>query len=371
MSDIDLVSDIASGELDSGNASVPYVDNSPVQAPPGTVRTGSDVPAAPEPKAAPAAEKPANIRDQLSAAFAKSNDDPAADGRARNPDGTFAPKPGDPPADQQVLTPQVPVGMPTELAPHFTSLPPEMQQMLARTFEHVNAQAQQFGEYSQIEQVIGPRRELWARDGATPAAVVQQLFNLSDFAGNDPKSFVLWFSEQHKLDLDAVLDERDAAAANPDYAKLLRENEELRRGQSGNTQNAEQQALEQRRQAVATFATEKDGAGQPLRPYWTELEATIAPLVQAVRQQNPSMSVPDVLSEAYNRACYADPAVRGKITAAEEANRLAAERVRTGRAKAAASSVTGAPSSTPSTSSNSGARSIREMLTDGFASSSN
>jgi hypothetical protein len=188
-----------------------------------------------------------SLRDQLSSAFKGPEEQkpaeqaPAAtvpaltkdsEGRYRQADGTFA-------SNEQVTAFEAAKAAPAqnttqEQAPTFISrmtplereqynaLPAETQEFVGRTMEAVDSQATRFGEYGIIEQsLIGPRRDAWASNGMTPAVALNQLFALSDFATQNPKDFVLWFADQQKIDLDAALDERDAACCKtwtPKYA---------------------------------------------------------------------------------------------------------------------------------------------------------
>jgi hypothetical protein len=63
---------------------------------------------------------------------------------------------------------------------------------------------------------------------------------------------------------------------------------------------------------TAQFAAETGTDNQPLRPHFAELGNGIVPFIAQVKAENPSASHKDVLSEAYERACWANPQVRGK-----------------------------------------------------------
>src|SRR6187399_214198 len=155
----------------------------------------------------------------------------------------------------------------------YAALPAEIRQFVERTMESVDQRSAQLQEYAQLEQmIIGPRREAWAANGANPASALNQLLALSDFAGKDPGQFVMWFADQHKLDLDAMLDARDAATAanggapDPHIAGLQQQIQQLQNTIGGFTNQTLQQQQAQNMRLVAEFTDEKDASGQLVRP---------------------------------------------------------------------------------------------------------
>jgi hypothetical protein len=359
------------------------------------------VPAAMTPeKVVPAPEDTGSIRDSLTAAFKKdgapsdqagatSAKAPEKPGEpARDDQGRFVPKPGDPPLDPAAAALAaapaapaaappallaVPQGMSYEQMQKFTALPVEMQQFVARTLEDVNTRAARYGEYDQLEQgVFGPRREQMRIAGVSPVQFTEHLFSLSDFANRDPSAFVTWFADQHGLDLAEVSDGQQAP--DPVIRSLQQQIEGLQTHISTFTTQHQQQALEQNTREVYDFDQEKDAQGNLVRPYFGQfmMNGEIQPYVSVVKQQNPQWSNRQVLEEAYNRACWSNPTVREQLTAAkaasEEAARLAAAREHAGRSREASASVHGAPRTPQARSETApGDRSIREELQASFA----
>jgi hypothetical protein len=166
--------------------------------------------AAPAPK-----DKPASLRDQLSAAF-KGEDGKPTDqqgGQPREANGKFAPKEAvtdtavQPPQGQEPAAAHRPYKPRRGLTrTQFAALPAEMQQQVARTMAAVEEQATRYRGYEQLETVIGQRRQAWAMQGMSEAQAVSQLLALSDFAGKSPTDFVQWFSGQHGIDIAALAD---------------------------------------------------------------------------------------------------------------------------------------------------------------------
>ena len=357
--DIDLTSDIANGDLDAGQqgtvpAAPPPAGTVPAQGADAThqnaVERTTDTQSKPQ--------KGTSLRDQLSNAFKgeKPADAAPADqsGQPRGPDGKFAPKQGEQPpvtdqSGQQPAAVQAPQGIDPQV---FNSLPQEAQRHVAETMARVEQQAAQYQRYDQLEQVIGPRRQAWAINGVSEAQAVNQLLALSDFAGQSPPDFIAWFAGQHGIDLAALAQQGQASDQYIDpVVQELREQVNQLTGQLTHITTGQQQAQHNSLvELTAQFASEMGEDGKtPLRPHFAELGSGILPYINQVKAEMPHASPREVLSEAYDRACWATPAVRAKVLASQEASRLAEQRANAARAAAAGSSVVGqapAPGST-------------------------
>lgn len=382
---IDITTDLNGQSADA----VPYHGNDvPTNAQPSRQES------VPEPKGD---EKEPSLRDLLSDAFksqTKQPDVPQADGIPKQPEGTSeaaAPelvKVGDrwhnkdgtfasqaqidafnaaaKPQDQGVAPPKWASQLtPLELE-QFAALPAETKAFLERTMDGVNQSAERFNEYGTIEQLIGPRREAWAQNGMPPAVAIQQLLALSDFAGQDPSQFVMWFAEQHKLDLDALLDARDAASADgavPSYVTgLQQEIQQLRNTIDGFTNVNVQQRQQANMATVQAFMDEKDAAGKPLRPYFSEVIDGVTQHVQVIRQQQPFLPERDVLQAAYDFATYSNPTIRAKVQADQQQALKDAAAAEAAKARQAGVSINGGPAGDASQMPNNANRTLREEL---------
>lgn len=359
--DIDLTSDIADGSLDAGQqgtvpAAPPPAGTVPAQGADAThqnaVERTTDTQTKPQ--------KGTSLRDQLSNAFKGEKPADAAPaatdrGDGRTADGKFAPK--TPPADTQAADqsgqPPAAVQAPQGMDPQvFNSLPPEAQQHVASAMARVEQQAAQYQRYDQLETVIGPRRQAWAINGVSEAQAVNQLLALSDFAGQSPPDFIQWFAGQHGIDLSALAQQATASDQYIDpVVQELREQVNQLTGQLTHITTGQQQAQHNSLvEITAQFASEMGEDGKtPLRPHFAELGSGILPYINQVKAEQPHASPREVLSEAYDRACWATPSVRAKVLASQEASRLAEQRANAARAAAAGSSVVGqapAPGST-------------------------
>lgn len=360
--DIDLTSDIANGDLDNGQqgtvaAAPPPAGTVPAQGADAVHQNQTPQPTREKPA------KGASLRDQLSSAFkgeaGEVTDQQSAAtaqdrGDGRTATGQFAPKTlagQQAPADQSGQQPaavQAPQGIDPQV---FNSLPQETQRHVAETMARVEQQAAQYQRYDQLEQVIGPRRQAWAINGVSEAQAVNQLLALSDFAGQSPPDFIAWFAGQHGIDLAALAQQGQASDQYIDpVVQELREQVNQLTGQLTHITTGQQQAQHNSLvELTAQFAAETGTDGNALRPHFAELGSGILPYINQVKAEMPHASPREILSEAYDRACWATPAVRAKVLASQEASRLADQRANAARAAAAGSSVVGqapAPGST-------------------------
>jgi hypothetical protein len=395
--DLDLTSDLDAGPGDAALADV----NPVLVSPPGAQPKHGDAKAVNEVErqqtTTPSDKAPAKeltLRDQLSNAFKGQQDKPEvvaepakeaspppalvkdADGKYRLPDGTFA-------GAQQITAfeaAQAPAqveqspavaGMTPLERQQFQSLPAEIQQYVGRTMEDLNSRASRYNEYDAIEQnILGPRRQAFAQQGMNPLVALNQLFALSDYAGTDPAGFTLWFADQHKLDLDKMLDERDAALANVDpVVRGLQGQVQQLAGTLQQLQQRDVQAVQTSNlDTVQQFAAEKDASGALKRPYITDVTESWASHIGAIRAANPHMPNAEVLQKAYDNACWSDPAVRAKMQQPAANVQTATDRAQVAAARHAGGSVVGAPAGDSNTHVNNPNRSVREELEAQFAS---
>lgn len=275
-------------------------------------------------------QKPVSLRDQISSALKADATPDAAkiDGgtQKRGADGKFIAAAADAQQQQQepgaaqtaTPVPYPQAGIPGLDAATFATLPAETQQHVARTMEGLNQQAAQYAAYSQIEQVIAPRRNGWALAGVSEGQVINQLFALSDFAEKDPNGFVRYFASQRGLDLEELAFGDDQV--DPNVAAQNQRIAELQARLDGMTQQQQQAAHENTVQEIIQFADEKGADGKTLlRPYFAELGNAVLPFIEQALKANPNRPRTDILTEAYDAACWANPTVRAKLLADREA----------------------------------------------------
>lgn len=260
---------------------------------------------------------------------------------------------------------------PTEVA-QYTALPAEIRQFVDRTMESVQQRVTQLSEYETLErELLGPRRQAWASQGMNPAVALNQLFQLSDFAGRDPGQFVMWFADQHRIDLDTLLDERDAALQNggqvdPRYVGLQQEISQLRNAISGLTNVNVNAQLAQGMQAVQAFTDEKDAQGNLAHPYFAEVATVMQQHAATIRAQQPLLNEREVLKAAYDFACYNNPTVRGRMQEAQAQALKDNAAAEAARARQAGVSINGGPAADAGVQPNNTNRSLREELQNAY-----
>lgn len=274
-----------------------------------------------------------SIRDSLTRAF--KGDDSVSDVKTdvplvltkqgdkyHRPDGTFATQDEitafeavQQPTEQNQGALEMPANFTALEQEQFKSLPTELQQYVARTTQDLNTRASLYSEYDLMEQIIAPRRAAFAQDGVTAPVALANLFQLSDFAGRAPEQFILWFASQRGIDLDALLDAVDEQqqGQDPRIGTLQAQVTELTNRFNGQTQSAVDATVQENRQLVETFAVEKDDKGVLLRPHFAELVTEIQANIPLVQRQNPSKTLSEILQQAYENACWQNPAVRAKM----------------------------------------------------------
>jgi hypothetical protein len=254
----------------------------------------------------------------------------------------------------------------------LASLPAETRQFVERTMEGVNQRSAQLQEYDMIEQVIGPRREPWSQNGMTPLVAINELLALSDFAGRDPGEFVMWFANQHQLDLDAMLDARDEALQNgeqmPAYVTGLQQQiAQLQNTIGGLTSTTVQQTTAQNMRHVQQFIEEKDASGNLAHPYFNDVATQVAQHVQLIRQQQPYLPERDILKAAYDFATFNNVEIRAKLQADTLKAQQDAAAAEAARARAAGVSINGGPAGDSSQAPNNANRTLREELQHAYS----
>lgn len=230
----------------------------------------------------------------------------------------------------------------------FSKQTPEAQRFLMNrdreTAAVVTRKTQELAErgrgYDEIERVLSPRMQNFARQGMTPGQVMTQLFALSDFAETDPAGFVRYFAQQRGIDLAAIsAPPRPADPRDVQFSQL-----QQRLNQIEAEKISQQQQEAQARQAalsteISDFQAAKDATGAPLYPHFEAVKAEMAALLGAGRA--------DSLKTAYDMAVWANPQAReaelSRMERVKQAERDRAERERAAKARVAGSSITGQP----------------------------
>lgn len=377
-------------------------------------------------------EAPDDLRSALLAAVAESEAAPASEDapsdtptRARGQDGKFAKvaeqpveaeKPEAPPVEaEKAQTPpedaakpetkgvEAPANWSEADKTKFKAMPAEAQSFVLDRHKAMEAdytkKTQEIAsfkrEYGPIQEIFAPHEAALKQSGYTPASLVQAWANVErDLMAGKGVSVVRSIVDGYKLDKAAIVrelglassaapgvatppapDGQQQAALPPELAAKLQSYDQFIAQQQ---QERQQAAVAQQREAesrvmstIDQFRGAKDAAGNLLHPHFADVEEHMTRFAIAARASG--QPVPP-LDELYDQAVWANPSTRTSVleakSAAEEAQRKAADaerakeaRAKAERAKKAASSVTGSPSLGQSGGrSGNGERSLREEL---------
>lgn len=304
---------------------------------------------------------------------------PAGDGRARNPDGTFAPKAADaPPAeakpsafaekpeDAPKVTPPAP---PERVAPppqwkgagkvEWARLPVAVQQELAQDYTRLESATAKAAEFDRI---IGPRAaQLAAEYGSVPAAV-EQLLNLSDFAARQPQQFLQWFAQTRGIAAPTGhAPAPQVMGIPPELAPVLtplqRQIDSLTQQLSERDRQTQEAAFASSLQAVQAFAAD------PAHPYFNDVQQDMLTMIEASRATGREIS----LKDAYDRAVWANPTVRAQMLQQERAQEERTRREQAEAARRNGAVLNGSPVPGANTSASNPAATVRDELMRAFS----
>jgi len=241
----------------------------------------------------------------------------------------------DEPAEEQTIT--APQSMSAKDREKFYALPPEQQSWLTDRAKEQEAYltkksmelAEQRKAYDKLEQVIAPRRQQLAMDGMDEGTAIGQLFALSDFANQNPVGFVQYLFQQRGIPLSALTEsgEGNAAQVDPQLTAMQREIHGLKDYFAQQTQAQQTQQSESVSNDIQAFAAEHE--------FYSELEQDMVPLVAGFRQSHPGLSNKEYLAKAYKAALAVNDEVAAKVSADENAKRLAETKKAADKAKKA------------------------------------
>ena len=234
---------------------------------------------------------------------------------------------------------EAPVSWTAEAKEKFAKLPPDVQTYITqRESEREKLLTQKSTEFSEhqrkyeaLEQILAPRRQALAASYGGEAQALNQLFQLSDFADRDPQGFVQWFAQQRGINLQNAQPVADDVYVDPVTQQLQQKLTSIE--QKISTQEQAQIVARQEtvRNEIAVFKDEKDEAGNLINPYFDEVKAEMASLMQTGAAKN--------LKHAYEMAQWANSTVRQKIlesqTKAKDSERLDAAKEAAAKAEKA------------------------------------
>jgi len=274
------------------------------------------------------------------------------DGRVRNEDGTFAPKPkesakapeaedkkppegqpqGTPEPDRVVADPARDINRaPSTWKPSarvdFEKLPQHTREMIhRREADFMAGQAQllpdaQLGK--SMREVVAPYKALIdAEAGGRPEVAFAELMKTAAIlrmgTPEQKRNVVLGVARQYGVDLSQAQPVQPGQQPTPPQQTF----QDPRVDQLLQQLNQERQEAAQREQqtleaSVTTWMSQVDDKGQPTHPYLQDVMAEMNALIPQFRQANPSLDHNQVLQMAYERATWGNPEIRALLQAQE------------------------------------------------------
>lgn len=231
-----------------------------------------------------------------------------------------APEPTDAPARDINRAPST--WKPTARA-EFDKLSPTIKaEIHRREADFLNGQAQlrpdaELGR--ELRGVIDPYRMMIDAEGGTPARAVADLFRTAAVfrTGSIQAKYqaLAQIANQFGIDLRPLGQAaRDQAAVQPQPAQPQQFRDprvdQLLAQQNQERQQAAQREQQQTESAVTRWMNETDTEGNPKRPYLGDVINEMSALVPQLRTADPSMTHPQALDAAYDRAIWAHPEIR-------------------------------------------------------------
>lgn len=269
-----------------------------------------------------------------------------------------------------------PAHWPADVRTMFEKQPPEVRKFLLERHKAMEADyTKKMQELSPmrrlndtLDEVFKPYDEEMRQLGVTREQAIRELVGIHARLKKDPVAGLKYIAEISGVDIKtlATTPASDLGEESPIVKALRSEVSGLKDQVSKLTGTQSAAADEARLREVSQFADEKDDKGQPKRPYFDEVAKDITRLLNGAKAAGEKMT----LQEAYDSAVFANPTVRAKLLAAQDAERKAkeekerAEKAEAAR-RAASGDVTGAGSAAAVHKATDG--SVREELEAAFA----
>lgn len=300
--------------------------------------------AAPEP--APAEEVAVAPETIIAEAETPQDDaEKASDGRERGPDGKFIAKapetvqdtpdqPSEAVADPAAkLAIRAPASWSPAAKASFERLPPEVQQAVAKREQEIDhglrRKSEEVKRYEPLEQLIAPRRALWAAQGMDEASAIKTLLAAQDLLERDPKQGLEFLARSYGVNLNTAQPQgqpyqaQPARDSHPEIAALKQQLQVLQ----SQVQTAQ----------TAPIVSQIDAfQNDPANLYFENVRDDMAVLLHNGKASD--------LKEAYEMACWMRPDIRPFLQTTQAP--AAPVQDKAAQARRAAVSVTGSPGQT-------------------------
>lgn len=242
----------------------------------------------------------------------------------------------------------------------FGTLPREIQDVIVKretdrergVSKKITEIEQQRKAYEELEKELQPNLETWGLAGKQPAQVVRQLVAMQNFLNRDPVSALNVIAQSYGLDLRNLGSHGGngtAQTGDPQVRSLMSMIDNLQSRLSTYEQQSQQGQYQGVERDIEQFATEKDAAGNELRPYFQNVADEIARLIPIYRAEMPEATHREVLQTVYEKAVWANPDTRQAMLKMQEQTRLAELKRKSEQAKRASKGISGSPGQTVQT----------------------
>lgn len=268
--------------------------------------------------------------------FAKTGKD------AHNQASEAAPSADATPPDEE--TSRAPPGLAAPLRAEWANLDPKWREAFWRqekSFKIVRDEWQPKAEQlHRFEEVVAPHRQRLALSGVDEVTWIRNLAAAEQALIENPAAGIAYLARTYGADPRQVFAHLNGQAgptgpaADPVLAPILNELQTLKDTVSQQTRSAEQARMAEVRGHIEAFAND------PKHLYWEDVKEDVAALLAQGRATD--------LGDAYDKACWANPEIRGLLLKEQQAEQARATEQAQAKAKAraaaqAAGSVTGAP----------------------------
>ena len=212
-----------------------------------------------------------------------------------------------------------PPGWAADARETFNQLPPRLQQEVYKRETDLRRGLQQATEnaaqvqrtWGEVEQVLSPHMERFNLMGVSPGRVVNQFMAWQQKLDSDPADGLRQLAQSYGLDLRQLAEQEAQTPQEPPYIRELRQQNQQLMGLYQQTQQRQQMSHAQAlANEVQGFVEERDGSGNPVRPYMEHLIEDMVPLVQHMRSQNPHAHPRQLLQAAYEKAIWLNDSTR-------------------------------------------------------------
>lgn len=250
----------------------------------------------------------------------------------------------------------------------FAKLPPELQHEVARRESDRDRLLHQSRQrYGELDKVYAPYEAEFQKQGVSLANFVERAIGWDKAFRERPFDAIREMCELTGVNLSQLAQVVEAAQPQDPHVRALMEQnkaleakfQEIEREKEEIRQRTTQSHYSSLVEEVTAFQNARDAQGNVLFPYAQTLEKDMALLVPRVQEDYPQATTRQVLEESYARAMRANPLTYSQYERDLIAKKQASLTQSIQKKKVAASSISGSPSGSKTTSN---ATSVRDIL---------